>query len=289
MAPGNHARQKPRISVLMSVLAPNPDFLRAAVESVLTQTEADLELIVLEDPSDQPAAPVLAEFADDRLRHEQNPKRVSLAESRGQTLELARADLVAIMDADDIADPNRLRRQCDFLDQHTEVDVVGSQIAVMAADGTQKGYRHYPLAHDEIVVAMRRYNPLAHPTIAMRKAAELSTGGYTELAGGTCEDYGLWSRMAQRGHGFANLPEALLRYRLHAGSHKSRLLRQTLRDTIWIKHQYWRPQFDLGDQLRLLGERALGCLPAPLVSALFQRMTLQPELRTAGNSTGAAG
>lgn len=270
----------------MSVLAPRPDWFVAAVRSVLDQSLWDFELIVLEDPAPTSIADELERLGDPRIRYARNPSVVSLARSRMRTLEMARGDLVAVMDADDVAHPQRLEQQCAFLAARPEVDVVGSQIAVIDGDGALRGYRSYPLAHRDIVAAMRRFNPLAHPTVMARKSAVLAAGGYAELAGGTCDDYDLWSRMAQLGHRFANLPDSLLSYRLHDGSTKARRLRQTLHDTLWIKRRYWRDQLGLRDRLRMAGENALLCLPAALVARLFLRIAVRPHLRVA--TTGAA-
>jgi glycosyltransferase involved in cell wall biosynthesis len=270
----------------MSVLAPRADWFARAVRSVLEQTFADFELIVLEDPAPASIEGELERLRDPRIRFARNEVLMSLARSRMCTLAMARADLVAIMDADDVAHPQRLEQQCAFLAAHPDVDVVGSQIAVIGADGALRGYRPYPLAHRDIVAAMRRFNPLAHPTVMARKSAVLAAGGYAELAGGTCDDYELWSRMATRGHRFANLPEALLQYRMHDSSTKARRLRQTLHDTLWIKRRYWRDQLSVRDRLRMAGENALLWLPAALVARLFLRIAVRPHLRIA--TTGAA-
>ncbi len=275
------SRETPRVSVLMSVLDPDHTYLREALRSVLDQSLQELEIVLLEDPSRTSAAALVAELGDPRLRYVLNDERVPLAISRRQTLDLARADVVAIMDCDDICEPTRLERQCAFLDEHEDVDVVGTQIAVIKSDGTPRGYRSYPLDHDAIVAAMRRFNPLAHPTVVMRKVAVEEAGGYRSCAGGTVDDYELWSRMATSGRRFANLPDALLRYRLHDASMKSRLVRQTLADTIWVKRQYWRNDLGLRGHLRIAGEAILSQLPPRVVSALFRQLTIRPRLRAA--------
>ena len=78
--------------------------------------------------------------------------------------------------------------------------------------------------------------------------------------------------MARQGVRFANLPDALLRYRLHSAAIKSRHVRASLRDTIRIKERYWRDRMGLRARLRLLGERCLLLLPQALVLLLFRRL-----------------
>lgn len=270
----------------MSLLDPDLSYFEAALRSLLEQSLEDLEIIILEDPSPRCAAQLISDLADPRIRYQQNCHRVSLAESRNQTLQMARADYVAIMDADDICRSDRLEKQVAFLECNQDVSILGSQVAVISADGSLRGYRAYPCDHAHIHARMRRSNPLAHPSIMMRRAAALGAGGYSLTAGQTCDDYELWSRLATKGHRFANHPEALLEYRVHDASMKSRLLRQTLVDSIRVKRQYWRGQMNLGDHMRILGEKALRWLPPRWVSELYLRMTISPHLRVEQNPEG---
>ena len=181
LTPAVHSAAAPRISVLMSVLGPDPEFLRAALRSVLEQTLDDLEIVLLEDPAETSAADVVAELNDPRLRHVQNPARVPLPVSRMQTLELARADLVAIMDADDICEPSRLEQQCAFLHHHQDVDVVGTQIAIIDNDDALQGYRAYPLDHRDIVKRFGRFphrNAVLGRTTTPEEQQFLDDGGF---------------------------------------------------------------------------------------------------------------
>src|SRR6185369_10850241 len=100
----------PAVSVVMPVLDPDPTYFRLAVESVLRQTLADLEFVIVEDPSPRSAATVLAEFADPRVRHFVNPARTSFAAQINRGLQESRSDLIARFDADDICDPRRLEK-----------------------------------------------------------------------------------------------------------------------------------------------------------------------------------
>src|SRR5947207_11341680 len=112
----------PSVSVLMPVLNPHPVYFREAVQSILAQERADLELVIVEDPGERSAAELLP--ADPRIRHVRNPERTSLVDQRNRALAEARADFVAMLDADDIAEPARLATQLAFLRDHPEVGVV---------------------------------------------------------------------------------------------------------------------------------------------------------------------
>lgn len=266
----------PSISVLMPVLRPHPVYFREALESILSQTLADWELVIVEDPSESPAAAILAHFHDPRIRYQCNPQRTSLSDSLNLALALARAPLVARLDADDICEPDRLEQQCRFLGSHLEIDVLGSQITVIDQHGRTCGRRAYPLEHRSIREALPRFNPLAHPSVMFRRQAVLAAGGYQRKIN---EDYDLWSRMAHSGSRFANHSEALLRYRIHPEGLKASQLRAILRDTLEIKRRYWASEMGLRARARMLAECALLRLPPGLVLRLFSAL----HVRAAGS------
>jgi glycosyltransferase involved in cell wall biosynthesis len=265
----------PLVSVVMPVIAPHPVHFRQAVDSILSQTMSDVELLIVEDPSPQPAAALLAEVNDPRVRHLVRPDRGTLVESLNRGLAEARADLVARADADDVSEPDRIAKQLSYLKDHPEIDVLGSQLAAIDGEGTLHGYRDYPVEHEAIVHDLTRYNALAHPSVLFRKEVVLAAGGYREHF---TEDYELWSRLVQRGARFANHPEALVRYRIIPEGMRAAKVRQTLRSTLEVKRLYWCGRMDLGGRLRLWVERLMLCLPPRLVLALF----LKTQFRSAG-------
>lgn len=269
----------PRVSVAMVVRRPDPGLFREAVHSVLAQTLTDLELVVVETPSECDARAMLAEHGDARIRHLTVPSGTALARARNESIAFARAPLVALLDADDVAEPKRLESQAAFLDAHPDVGVVGTAIRIVRADGAVIGVRRYPESDADIRRAMRRFNPIAQPAVMVRRATLRDAGGYADRPDGICEDYDLWCRMAKAGVRFANLREPLTRYRIHDDSMKATHLRGTLRDTIRIKREHFGPELDLGDRVRILGERTLACLPAGLVRALFLRSSVEREGR----------
>ncbi len=260
------------VSVVMPVWNASPGALRGAVRSLIAQTLSDWELLVVEDPSERPAAAVLREFCDARIRHVVNPARTSMAAARNAGLRLARSALVAMLDSDDICEPHRLEAQHAFLHQNADIAVLGTQISLIDDRDRPLGHRVYPCASDAILRQLRVFNPIAHPSVMLRRDLVLEVGGYHACV---CEDYDLWCRLAQLGHRFANLDRALLRYRIHDGASKSRRLHATLRDTLRIKREYWRGQLGLRDRARMLGERALLLLPSRVVMALFLRTTVR--------------
>jgi len=273
----------PLISVLMPVYRPHPVHFPAAVASILAQTFRDFELIIVEDPDPLSlstsrrgpggvvsATEVIATLHDPRVRLITNPARTGLISQRNRTLMEARADWVAMLDADDLMEPDRLAKQWEYVQRHPETDVMGSQLTIINAEGEVIGSRQYPQTHEEIVQAFRRFNAIPQPATLARKSAMLDAGGYRfEFP---VEDYDLWSRMAERGAKFANHPDTLTRYRI-GGATKSDKLRNTIQLTREVKRRYWRKQMGARDRLRYWGEGALMCLPAGMVVRLFRALT----------------
>ncbi len=250
----------------MPVYRPSQELLRHAVTSVIAQTNQDWELLIVEDDSPEVGEDVIAGFADPRIRYARIAERRSLVESLNQGVDLARGEWIARMDADDVCEPDRLKKQLEFVREHPDVDVLGTQLAIIDASGQTRGWRRYPLEHSDIVRALRRYNAIAHPSVLFRKSPVLDSGGYRFPVN---EDYELWCRLAKRGARFANHPEALLRYRLHPGALKAAQLRKILGATLEIKRLHFKDDLDLMDRARMLLERCLMLAPPALVLRLF--------------------
>jgi glycosyltransferase involved in cell wall biosynthesis len=272
----------PLVSIVMPVRDPDPRHFPAAIESLLAQTLQAFELIVVEDAGErdtgQPVRSVtecLARFDDDRIRHVEN-REPGIASARNRGIAEARAELVAMLDADDKCAPERLTAQSERMNAEPELTLLGTQLRVIDEHDVETGGRRYPTLHEEILRVMPIYNPIAQPSIMMRKAAVDAVGGYRDR---TCEDYDLWSRLALDGARFANLEEALVLYRLHTGAMKSRKLRASLRDTIDIKREHWGGRQSWRGRLRLLGEHGLLLLPPRLVMAIFQRLCMKHDMK----------
>jgi glycosyltransferase involved in cell wall biosynthesis len=260
---------EPTVSVLMPVLDPHPSYFRAAVRSVLAQTMGDLELIIVEDPSRSDGRDLLRELADPRIRHIRNTTRTSLVDQRNRALAEARGELVAMLDADDVAEPHRLATQLAFLHDHPEVSVLGSQLTIIDETGRRIGTRSYPQDHAAVVAAMARYNAIAQPSVLARKQALVAAGGYQYREFPVNEDYELWSRLAASGVRLANHPARLVQYRVHSQGTKAAMLHRMLRATIDIKRRWWRDQMDARARARFYGEHLLLGLPASWVLRLF--------------------
>lgn len=216
MAPHQGTDVKPRVSVVMPVRDAGP-YLREAVRSILDQDYRDLELLIVrEHGSGEDIDSLLEGLWDGRLRVVQNTEPLGLAMSLNIGVEEARGEYVARMDADDVSDPRRIGKQARFLDEHKDVGVVGTQTVFIDPDGREVPSTPLPTTPAMVRWQLHFLNPIAHPTVMMRRDLIKELGGYSTRAH-LCEDYELWLR-AMRKTDLANLPEPLLRYRRHGGS-----------------------------------------------------------------------
>jgi len=205
----------PRVSVVMPARDAGP-FIGEAVDSILSQSFGDLELIVVDDGSTDDSAALVERraAADPRVRlMRQAAAGVVAALNRGCAG--ARGEYIARMDADDVARPERLQRQVAFLDRHPGIAVVGSGLQFLGDAGPLPRLLHLPVSPAAVRAALDADCCIAHPTVLMRRTVYAATGGY-RAAFLHAEDYDLWLRIAER-HDLANLDEPLLLHRLHRG------------------------------------------------------------------------
>ncbi len=203
------------LSVVMSAFREPPDQLSAAVESILAQSFSEFEFILLlDDPQNQKALELLESYAaaDRRVRLGRNPRNLGLAGSLNRGLELAVGEYVARMDADDIALPERLERQMEFLHANPEVDILGVNRVYIDSNGRETG-RGLPIPTGDLEIkrALRSTNIMLHPGIVMKRERVLKIGGYADLP--AAQDDELWLRAAAMGLKFANLDQHLMLYR----------------------------------------------------------------------------
>jgi len=206
------------VTVVMPVYNGMP-FLPEAVESILGQTMADFEFIIIDDGSADDSREYLAGLSDARVRlifHERNLGAVA---ARNRGVEEARSDWVAMMDQDDIAFPPRLARQFAAAQARPHVvawgayayhiDVRGRVIGLSETGPTTEEEFHRQRAAGHVPQVL-------HPTAFLRREVVLQVGGYNPRFD-VCEELELFDRMADRGPVLA-LPDPLLGYRIHGRS-----------------------------------------------------------------------
>lgn len=198
-----------------------------AIESVLRQTLQAFELIIVDDGSNDETPKILeaARRRDRRIRIvQQQPKGLVPALNRG--VALAKAPLLARLDADDIAAPERLAKQASCFNSDGQFVLIGSWATRIDSNGRDVGCMRPATEARQLADMLMRRNPFVHSSVMTRTSLLRDLGGYRAAFLGA-EDYDLWLRISERGT-VANLPDALVGYRIHAGSSSRALgLRQS--------------------------------------------------------------
>lgn len=230
----------PRVTVLMPVHNGEP-YLAAALASILGQTFADFEFLVVDDGSTDGSRDVVRACRDPRIRLVENFSNMGVANSLNRGLALARGEYVARMDSDDESMPDRFEKQLRFLGAHPGVGVLGAGGVLVDGMGKTLTEFHYPEEHEVIRWSLHFFNPFSHPSVMMRRAVVLEAKGY--LSGNPAppgcrvpEDYELWWRLGDVTR-LANLPDRLIRLRKHGGNIMSRYTGEYLAEAARINRE----------------------------------------------------
>ena len=204
-------QNKPFISVIMSVYKPNEGYLREAIESILNQSFKEFEFIIIIDGPDKFALSIINSYIDGRIKVHQNLENIGLTKSLNIGLQLAKGGYIARMDADDIAFPNRLELQLNYVRKHPNISILGGYAIDINREGETITERKVPTSHQQIKKLVWT-NPFIHGTVLLNRKAILEVGSYSQKLPKR-QDYQLWFRCAKAGLQFANLPTPLIYYR----------------------------------------------------------------------------
>ena len=196
------------------------DTIDEAIASLLPQTLADFELIAADDGSaDSTLERIQTWAATDRRIRPLSLPHAGIVQALNAGLAACRAPLIARMDADDLAHPERLAAQARFLREHPDIAAAGCLVEGFPEAAVRQGFRLYLewlnglLSPEAIAREIFIESPLAHPSALIRREWLVRLGGYRDL--GWPEDYDLWLRLHLQGARFAKVPQVLLRWREH--------------------------------------------------------------------------
>jgi glycosyltransferase involved in cell wall biosynthesis len=196
-------------------------YVARTIESILAQTFRDFEYVIVDDGSTDRTRAIIERYAatDPRIRLISRPN-TGIVGARNDALSASRGEFLAVIDADDIAMPDRLERQVAHMRAHPDCVALGSRVLVIDPDGDPLCYWNDEVTHEEIdalhLTGGPRGTVICNPTVMLRRQAVLDVGGY-RAEYETSEDHDLFLRLAEIGR-LANLPEALTCYRMHASN-----------------------------------------------------------------------
>lgn len=200
----------PTVSVIMPVYN-GAEFLAESIESILNQTFTDLEFIIINDGSTDNTEEIICTYTDPRIRYIRNEQNLQLIRTLNKGLNLARGKYMARMDADDIAQTDRLEKQVAFMEQNQDIGICGSWFESF---GSSNNPVRYPEDDFSIRYTALFQCPFCHPTVVIRSSLIRQNDLKYDLNYPHAEDYEFWLR-ASRLTRLANLPHHLLRYRQH--------------------------------------------------------------------------
>jgi glycosyltransferase involved in cell wall biosynthesis len=207
------------MSNLVSVILPvynAVNTVRDALQSILRQDYKNLEILVLDDGSTDGTIDILRELErlDSRIVVLSRENR-GLSHSLNELILMARSDIIFRMDADDVSYIDRISNQVNFLNNNSDVVMVGGQIEFLHESSTCTGF-YMPLDHDTIVSGLMQARfPICHPAIAFRRNIAVDCGLYSEVVAG--EDLDFFLKMSERGL-LANISQKVLQYRVSLSS-----------------------------------------------------------------------
>lgn len=210
--------QPPLVSVLMTVLNGVP-FVSEAVASVLDQTLQELELIIVDDGSQDGTWEEVTAWAarDERIVARSNPATMGTGRALNQALALAHGEFIARQDADDCSAPERLAFQVSFLRNHPEVGALATAVILLDDEGNSLGVHQSPERNNEIQELLPDRMCLCGPSLMIRRSALQQAGFHFDEELSYSEDYDLCLRLAEV-TALASLRKPLYGYRQHAGS-----------------------------------------------------------------------
>jgi glycosyltransferase involved in cell wall biosynthesis len=270
--------------------ADDPEHLRRAfVSAVDEQTLKPDEVVLVRDgvvpPRLQNVIDALVETSQVPVKVVALDANIGLGHALDAGLSACANEVVARMDADDISLPERFAVQIPLLARG--FDLVGSSLLEFVDDEDDVvGRRTPPLAEDEIRQWSRFHDPFNHPTVVYRRSMVQAVGGYQDLP--LMEDYWLFARMIDAGAKVANVPDALVKYRIGAGAYARRGGWQLLRSEVNLQRQFHAAGFTTRTQFlrNLVVRGGYRLVPEPVRRAAYRRVIAPRGTRDGSHPPG---
>lgn len=200
---------------LISIIMPVKDaeaYIKDSVESILSQSYGDFELLIIDDGSADRTAEIAESYKDKRIQLYKR-ENLGLVEQLNYGLSKSKGDYIARMDADDIALPEKLQLQIDFLEKNKDIHIAGTNFEFIDAKGKTIMFKKLPEFHNDIEFMMPFIDSVLHSSILTYKKVLVDSGGYDRNFS-SVEDDELFLRLLTLGYKMHNIQKTLYRYRL---------------------------------------------------------------------------
>ena len=236
---------------LISVVLPvynAENYLRQAIDSVLSQTYTDFEFLIYNDGSNDSSLDILNSYTDSRIKIRNFESNIGLIKLLNIAFKEAKGKYIARMDADDICLPTRFEEQINFLEKYPQFGICGTQCQIIDSDNILSK----PTEDIDLRWWIFKGSPLAHPSIMLRTSIMKDYNLEFKEHAYVVEDFDLWWRMAFHTK-MANLDKVLLKYRIHEQQESSakqkiqaenfRLSQVEFMQSLGLSKQYCDPIF----------------------------------------------
>ena len=247
-----------------------PDYLRASIESILSQTFKDIEIIIVDDCGKNDLDSITEEYKDKRIRVIKNNKNIGLVESLNKAITASKADILARMDTDDIADENRLEEQYNFMINHEEYSVVGTLANEFSKNNTT-GVLGKP--GEKTAKSLAYGDSIIHPSVMMRKKDIQSVGGYKNYK--RAEDLSLWFELVMKGFRLFVIDRVLLNYRVNEEDYSKRKFKTRGGEIKARLHYYHLTKAPVLAYLVIIKSIVSSILPTRIVAFLRRKIILK--------------
>lgn len=200
----------PKVSVVIPLFNKAP-YIRETIDSVLSQTFQDFELIIVDDGSIDGSQEVVRSIEDPRIRFYQNVQNMGTARIANKLIDLSKGEYIARLDADDIAPPYRLEKQIAYMDTNPEVGVSSGK---MKTFGAEDAVWEIPQSHEELKARILFNTPIYQGAAIIRRSMLVESGiRYDEQSANLAEDWLFWFNLLDHTR-FGNIPDVLNLYRI---------------------------------------------------------------------------
>ena len=227
----NQKSNQPIVSFVICEHNTDPEFFKEAILSVIEQTYSNLEIIIVDDCTHT------ISFDDDFLHDERikiikNERNIGLAGSRNVGINASHGKYIAIMDTDDICEPNRIATQVDYMEKHPDVVCAGSYIELF---GKRNGKEKYIIDDNDYYRCCLLFGnspTISNPSSIIRKEVLKRNNISYDESLKTAEDYMMWVTLSQYGK-LRIIKKVLLNYRIRSGQMSEIYRREDLDDNHW--------------------------------------------------------
>jgi glycosyltransferase involved in cell wall biosynthesis len=205
----------PQVSVLMTIYNA-ASFLHESIDSLIAQDFSNWELIAIENGSTDESASILAGYKDPRIRIFSFPQNIGRTPALCQAFNQALGEYIAVLDADDVAYPQRFNKQVEFLNNNLETVLVGSWVKEIDERGQEFKTWEPPVNSYELYECLGWISPIVNSSVMYRRKIALAAGGYPQQYV-YAQDFALLLELVQHGK-IAVIGEYLCKLRIYSGN-----------------------------------------------------------------------